>query len=339
MLYGVAPSELGVVLYNMSWAECEAYLTMQNFLLLLAGVGGIACVLYVINRIILFEKNTQKIIALIVSLLLFAMSIGSPYVYRVYKEYRERYSLTAKYTFNMLHPVKSLHDFMVGLCDFLIPSSLMDAANCHSEVVVERMPDVIILYIGEAYRADHSVMNGYKRNTMPILAKEANVINLPNVHSRETQTLGAIHSMLSLTSPDTGEATHNSFLSILAKHQYDNYLLVGGNTNGKWYLTAHIAQLLQGNTTFHSNPDSPQEYEETISSLIDQNKGKRPLFLLIEDGAGHMPYISENDVFGSKSDIDKYDNCLLDVDARLGAVIRAIKDGRPLGCGHTGNQR
>jgi len=58
-------------------------------------------------------------------------------------------------------------------------------------------PRLIILVVGEALRADHFGLNGYKRQTTPLLAKEPGVINLPNLSSCGTYTAKSVPCMFS----------------------------------------------------------------------------------------------------------------------------------------------
>jgi len=55
---------------------------------------------------------------------------------------------------------------------------------------------VVVLVIGEALRPDHLSLNGYKRETTPMLSK-AGVISLPNIYSEYTYTDASIPYILS----------------------------------------------------------------------------------------------------------------------------------------------
>jgi arylsulfatase A-like enzyme len=129
--------------------------------------------------------------------------------------------------------------------------------------------------------------------------------------------------LLTCTSPETGKATHGAFTDIFAKHSYKQHLMAGANTEGSWYLAPFIAKTLNKHVPLHSRPASALEYARNITTLLGQSKS--PQFVLIEDGAGHMPYKSQHNTFGQANDIDKYDNCILDADARLTAIIQALQ--------------
>lgn len=56
---------------------------------------------------------------------------------------------------------------------------------------------VFVIVVGETARADHFSLNGYGRETNPKLAKQAGLINLPNVHSCGTETAVSVPCMFS----------------------------------------------------------------------------------------------------------------------------------------------
>jgi len=56
---------------------------------------------------------------------------------------------------------------------------------------------LVIMVVGEASRADHFSLNGYKRKTNPLLEKE-NIINFSNFHSCGTSTAVSVPCMFSI---------------------------------------------------------------------------------------------------------------------------------------------
>ncbi len=61
--------------------------------------------------------------------------------------------------------------------------------------------ELVILVVGEAARADHFGLNGYERNTTPLLADE-NIINFPQVTSCGTATAYSVPCMFDLAGRD-----------------------------------------------------------------------------------------------------------------------------------------
>jgi lipid A ethanolaminephosphotransferase len=65
--------------------------------------------------------------------------------------------------------------------------------------VTDTSRELVILVVGEAARADHFGLNGYERNTTPLLAGE-NIINFPYVTSCGTATAYSLPCMFDMTS-------------------------------------------------------------------------------------------------------------------------------------------
>ena len=91
------------------------------------------------------------------------------YIYSIGKYIKEKYLTT---------PMKFKH---IGLDAKLTPN---------------KKPKLVIFVLGEAARYDHFSLNGYNRDTNPLLSKD-NVINYPNVHSCGTETAVSVPCMFS----------------------------------------------------------------------------------------------------------------------------------------------
>jgi lipid A ethanolaminephosphotransferase len=70
-----------------------------------------------------------------------------------------------------------------------------DAAISASGKAIEK-PTLFILVVGETARADHFGINGYERNTTPLIAQQ-NIINFPQVISCGTETAVSVPCMFS----------------------------------------------------------------------------------------------------------------------------------------------
>jgi lipid A ethanolaminephosphotransferase len=81
----------------------------------------------------------------------------------------------------------------------------------------------IVLIIGESVRADHLSLNGYSRNTNPLLAKQKNVISFPKVYTPFTFTAQSVPQILTDISIENvqknGQAT--SIYTVLNKASFD----------------------------------------------------------------------------------------------------------------------
>ena len=318
---GVDSSELGVATMNASWNEVGNYANFQYLSLLFAGIAGIFLISFLTRHISI--QNCRHIWLITAGILLACVVTCSlapiSRSLRYHTKHKDLWPLFMKAYQPAFH---TLH-FWSGIWTFIAPNKLKPSTDYASRDTFSKKPDIVVLYIGEAIRPDHSPLNGYHRNTTPGIGQCSNIINLPNVLSAATQTLPSIFSILTYTTDEEESKTHSSFVDILAKHSYKQYLMAGLNTEGYWYLTPNIAKTLNPHVSLHSRPASAQEYAKNISDLLTQKSA--PLFVLIEDGAGHMPYKSEHNIFGQASDIDKYDNCILDADARLTAIIQTLQ--------------
>ncbi len=61
----------------------------------------------------------------------------------------------------------------------------------------DNKPKLSIVVVGETLRADHFGLNGYDRNTTPLLAQEPDLINYPNVNACGTSTAHSLPCMFS----------------------------------------------------------------------------------------------------------------------------------------------
>lgn len=55
---------------------------------------------------------------------------------------------------------------------------------------------IVVLVLGEALRADHLSLNGYERETTPLLAKRENLVSFPHIYSSHTHTNRSIPYIL-----------------------------------------------------------------------------------------------------------------------------------------------
>jgi len=93
--------------------------------------------------------------------------------------------------------------------------------NCH---VLEDKNDslIVVFVIGEAARSDHFSLNGYSRNTNPLLSLREHVYALPNVYSEYTHTVRSLPHMLTRADSINEHLAFNefSFISLFNKCGY-----------------------------------------------------------------------------------------------------------------------
>lgn len=360
MTYGVECKEMAIAILNTTGTEVLNYTDVFSVLMLIAGVAVVYGIAYVARKLLDFPQSkrahyTQLLAGAMGCAAFLALpqivkhhwhwgateSVGfvdtlEPFR-RTWPVPQTREQVLHEAVYNHDHfvfdkayqPINLVVDYYKAVYDFYNPPALEAAEDAPSEQIWATLPQTVVLYIGESTRADHFPLNGYHRNTMPGIIQEQNLINLPGLYSRETQTISSIYSILSLTNAETGEPTHNSFIGILKKHGYALKLLVGANTEGMWYNAPSIAPLLADRMPLHSRPANAEEYAATMQEF---HATQAPHFVLIEDGAGHQPYYSESEVkpFGEEKEIDRYDNTMLDVDRRLCAILDTMRDKEAL---------
>lgn len=324
LIYGPDSTELTTALYNTTWKEAEYYVTVENVGAILFAIVLVYFFIFILRKILNPQQfgRKSKIGITVLSVCVFFVTFLA-YILHMATATGKREDCEWIQKIRCYHPTCDVICSIMSIYHFTHVSYTEDPTEYDSTLVSEYQPNAVLLYIGESYRADHSPLNGYSRNTMPYISKEKNIINLPQIRSKGTSTLSSIQSLLSITKENSIVPTHKSFIKVLLKHGYSSAMMVGANTNGFWYQSPHIAAILDNSVSLYSNPRNPAEYSKDVKTLIEKN---RPVFILIEDGAGHIPYDAENATFGNGCDIDKYDNSLIDVDARLIAIIDQLKE-------------
>lgn len=234
-------------------------------------------------------------------------------------------SLAEKYSnnifFHAYHPFFREISAAQIIWDNYHPTQLIDSRKITSFYRWNDENLTVILYIGESFRAANNPMNGYHRNTLPLLSKINNIINLPSLHSNATSTIPAIYDILVGKDSLDRRPKYSSFIDIFSKHLFHTELIVSQNTEGMWYNTPSIHPLLVSCRDTLQRPQNGWELAEEVKRRI--RRGGRN-FLLIEDGTGHMPYRSSSELWKGES-IDQYDNAILDIDRNLDSLIRAIE--------------
>lgn len=76
-----------------------------------------------------------------------------------------------------------------------------------------------IVVLGESLRADHLQLNGYRRNTTPLLASDVRICSFPNVYTKEVFTHTSLPVILTRADSidDKRAQTEQSFISLLKR--------------------------------------------------------------------------------------------------------------------------
>jgi len=207
--------------------------------------------------------------------------------------------------------------------------------------------ELIILVVGEAARADHFSLNGYQKETNPLLKKE-NIINFTNMYSSGTSTAFSVPCMFSIL--DRADYSHKkgktieNILDVLNHTNQIEILWRDNNFNSKGVA---LRVPYENYTKPENNPictDGECRDEGMLVGLdkyIDKRKGKDILIILHQKGS-HGPayykrYPKNFEKFKptcqtnqleecTKEEINNsYDNSILYTDYFLTKVISLLK--------------
>ncbi len=131
-----------------------------------------------------------------------------------------------------------------------------------------------IMVVGETARADRFSLNGYKRQTNPMLSKNKNIINFTNVHSCGTSTAYSVPCMFSFLdqndySPEKAQQSSN-VLDVLEKSNVE--VTWGENNSSCKGVCKRIVEvnLINNPDTNSSNENYDHNYDEIM--LEDFNR-------------------------------------------------------------------
>jgi len=208
-------------------------------------------------------------------------------------------------------------------------------------------PKLVIMVVGEAVRADHFSLNGYTRETNPLL-KQENIINLPYVSSCGTSTAHSVPCMFSIFDRDKysykkGISTEN-VLDVLHHSNQVEILWRDNNSNSKGVA---LRVPFENYKTEKTNTICDEECRDEgmlvgLDEYIKKRKGKDILIVLHQMG-NHGPaynkrYTKKFENFtpvcqtnqleecSQESINNAYDNALLHTDYFLSEVIHLLKN-------------
>jgi lipid A ethanolaminephosphotransferase len=203
------------------------------------------------------------------------------------------------------------------------------------------------MVVGETARADHFSLNGYSRETNPLLKKEK-IINLPHVSSCGTSTAHSVPCMFSIYERDDysykkGIGTEN-LLDVLNHTNQVDILWRDNNSDSKGVA---LRVPFEDYKTAQTNTICDEECQDEgmlvgLNEYIQKRKGKDILIVLHQMG-NHGPaynrrYTEEFEKFtpvcktnqleecSQESINNAYDNALLHTDHFLSEVIQLLKE-------------
>lgn len=298
---------------------------------------------------VFYKELFSKLIYILSSLIIIAMMalIFSKYYASFFREHKPlRYNTNPTYWIYSIgnYISKTFNNGPIILqkigTDAKVVEENTDEKNAHKEL--------IILVVGEAARADHFSLNGYKKQTNPLLKKE-DIINFSNMKSCGTSTAYSVPCMFSIFDRKDytykkGISTYN-ILDVLNSTEDIKILWRDNNSNSKGVairVPYEDYKSNKKNTLCEKNGECRDEGMLVgLDEYISKNEGKDILIILHQMG-NHGPeyykrYPKEYEKFTpvcktnqlencSQEEISNaYDNALLYTDYFLSKTINFLK--------------
>ena len=167
-----------------------------------------------IKRLSIGHSIVQKAITLIMSVAIIAVCLlpfGDQYA-----SFFRQHKIVRSYT-NPITPIYSAIKLGTDYIDELRRPDTMTAhaVDAKRTITVGNVkPKLMVFVVGETVRADHIGLNGYKRDTMPLLAKQADIYSFKHATSCGTSTAYSVPCMFSYANRedydmDTAEYNEN----------------------------------------------------------------------------------------------------------------------------------
>lgn len=236
---------------------------------------------------------------------------------------------------------------------YFVPQRYFSEKN---EVLTERPPlsapigcseqqPIIVLIIGESLRADHLGLNGYKRNTTPLLSKEE-VISFPNIYSEYTNTNPSVAHILTRADsihPEIAEK-ERSFIDLFKQCGYYTAWLANQEPSKSYiYFMQESDTLIYGNIN-----KSYYVFDKWTDGLLLKpydtlmKNAERSKLIIFHTIGSHWYYnshftnefqkfnpVAESRIVRSNTAeemINSYDNTILYTDYFITQVIQRLKD-------------
>ena len=204
---------------------------------------------------------------------------------------------------------------------------------------------VVVLVIGEALRPDHLSLNGYQRETTPLLSK-AGVISMPNIYSEYTYTDASIPYILSRAdSAHPGLAfSEPSFIGFFNNSGYQTTWIANQEpANSFIFFINECKDVVYANMS-KNNYNFDLWLDETMLPYVDESlKNQNPKQLIIlhtigshwwynshftEEFTRYKPIIRSRVISSNTPQemINSYDNTVLYTDYLVAEVITRLRD-------------
>ncbi len=208
----------------------------------------------------------------------------------------------------------------------------------------------IILIIGESARADHQSLNGYNRDTNPLLAKQPNLYSFKNVESCGTLSRISVNCILSYETMQEFQypMRYNNIISVFNNLGYDTYFLSSQTMYDSNYNSFAIASQDAHVKIFINNlreyiKANSEIYDDYLLRYMDKNlsyDNNKNRFIVMYLTGSHFPYnkrypkefrkfTPDNDNT-KEGKINSYDNTILYTDHILNEIIKRFANTNTL---------
>jgi len=208
-------------------------------------------------------------------------------------------------------------------------------------------PKLMVFVVGETARADHISFNGYKRNTMPLLAQQSNIYSFTKATSCGTSTAYSVPCMFSYANRenyDTDNAAYNENVLDTLHKQGVNVIWRDNNSSAKGVADRVT---FEDYKTPDNNPICDNECRDIgmlngFGTIIHSDGAPKDTLILLHQMGNHGPayyqrYPKAFETFkpvcktnelskcDAQSVINGYDNALRYTDYFLNSVIETLK--------------
>jgi len=287
-----------------------------------------------------FAELKAKIVSIVISIILIAVVIVS--LSKFYTSFFREHK-TLRYYTNPTYWIYSLGYYgykAINSGPIVVKKIGLDAKIVRDG---NQKHKLLVLVVGEAARADHFSLNGYKKNTNPLLSKRDDIINFSNFYSCGTSTAVSVPCMFSPLTRK--EYSHKKFIRLenamdVVAHSKDVAILWIDNNSDPKGVMDRLSYIDYKNSKCNGECRDIGMLK-FLPQFIDKNRNKDILIVLHQMGnhgpAYYKRYPKEFEKFTpvcktnqlekcSKDEINNaYDNALLYTDYFLNSTIEFLK--------------
>jgi len=289
----------------------------------------------------------QKTATLILSIALIAVCLlpfGDQYA-----SFFRQHKLVRSYT-NPITPIYSVVKLGMDYMDELNRPDTMTAHAVDAKrtnTVGNAKPKLMVFVVGETVRADHIGLNGYKRDTMPLLASQPDIYSFKDATSCGTSTAYSVPCMFSYANRedyDVDTAEYNENVLDTLNKQGVNVIWRDNNSNSKGVADRVT---FEDYKTPEVNPNCDSECRDIgmldgFDKLVKSDTAPKDTLILLHQMGNHGPayykrypkafeeykpvcMTNELSKCDAQSVINGYDNAIRYTDYFLNTVIDTLK--------------